>query len=242
VAKKTSDSADDRALMALFRAIVARDRKAASRLLSRSPELAKQAAAVGASRQEARAYFFESISHYAYAGDTPLHMAAAAHEPGIAGDLIAKGAAVRARNRRGAEPLHYAADGHPGSPRWNPEAQSAVIRLLIKAGADPNAINKDGVAPIHRAVRTRSAAAVRALLESEADSRLKNKSGNTPLHLAVQNTGRRGSGCSTARLEQREIIRLLVKHGARATDKNSAGKTVRECFAGEWIGAVISEG
>jgi len=106
--------------------------------------------------------------------------------------LIATGANVRARNRRGAEPLHYAVDGMPGSRTWNPPAQAATVARLIAAGADPNATDKSGVTPLHRAVRTRCAAAVNALLEGGADPRRKNNSGSTPMLLANQNTGRGG--------------------------------------------------
>src|SRR4051794_3999415 len=66
---------------------------------------------VGASRQSARDYFLEPIKHYVYAGDTLLHVAAAAYAMDAARALVLAGADVRARNRRGAEPLHYAADG-----------------------------------------------------------------------------------------------------------------------------------
>jgi ankyrin repeat protein len=83
--------------------------------------------------------------------------------------LIATGANVRARRRRGAEPLHYAVDGMPGSLKWSPPAQAATVTRLIEAGADPNATNKSGVTPLHRAVRTRCSAAVKALLEGGAD-------------------------------------------------------------------------
>ena len=85
--------------------------------------------------------------------------------------MIAAGADIRARNRRGAEPLHYAADGVRGSRAFNPRAQAATIACLIAAGADPNAIDKRSVTPLHRAVRTRCAAAVGALLDGGADAR-----------------------------------------------------------------------
>ena len=193
----------------LFKAIASRDRKEVARLLSKAPELATQPAVIGATRQEAKEYFFPEIGHYAYEGDTPLHFAAAAYDVDVARDLIALGAPVHARNRRGAEPIHYAADGDPDSDRWNPEAQFAVIEFLIKAGADPNSIDKSGVAPLHRAVRTRSAAAVRVLLLNGGDAQLKNGSGSTPFHLANHNTGRSGSGSEAAKAQQQEIIRLL---------------------------------
>src|SRR5687767_15863311 len=135
---------------------------------------------VGATRQEASPFFFAAIAHYLYAGDTALHMAAAAFRRPVAELLIAHGADCRAKNRRGAEPLHYAADAN----RWDPAAQAETITYLISIGADANAVDSAGVAPLHRAVRTRSLAAVRALLDCGADARRPNKSGSTPLHLA----------------------------------------------------------
>src|SRR5579862_2211508 len=157
-------------LKALFRAIASRDAPRASRLLTKSPALAQRPTAVGATREDPKTWFLPAISHYAYAGDTPLHIAGAAYATDIAGQLVSMGASIRARNRRGAEPLHYAADGAPGSARWDPDAQGAVVRFLISAGADPNAKDKSGVAPLHRAVRTRSTAAVQALLDNGADA------------------------------------------------------------------------
>src|SRR5262249_39615863 len=147
-------------------------------------------------------FFLERIQHYVYAGDTALHLAAAAYQVSIARDLVARGAPERAKNRRGAEPLHYACDGHPGSRRWDPAARSATLKCLLAAGADQNATDRSGVTPLHRAVRTRSAAAVRLLLESGAGARQANGRGSTPLHLAVQTTGKGGSGNAEARQQQ----------------------------------------
>ena len=229
------------ALQTLFRSIAARDRSVAARLLAESPALARQAIDIGATRAVESAYYFAAITHYVYAGDTPLHVAAAGYETGIAEELVARGANVNARNRRGAEPLHYAADGIPGSEAWDPEAQSATITCLITAGANPNATDNSGVAPLHRAVRTRCAAAVRALLANGADARERNKRGSTPLHLAVQNTGRGGTGTTAAREEQQEIIRLLLGHGARPSDTDAAGRSVQDCVTTDWIRALLSQ-
>jgi len=223
------------ALMTLLRAIASGDEAKASRLLDASPDLARQAVEAGATRQVSIEYYFTEIAHHVYAGDTALHIAAAAHALDITRNLLARGAGVRARNRRGAEPLHYAVDGSPGSPAWNSAAQEAVVEGLIGAGADPNAADKSGVSPLHRAARTRCAGAVRALLANGADPRRRNGSGSTPLHLAVQNTGRGGSGSSAARDQQREIIVLLLKRGARPTDRNTAGRSVTQSVAGDWI-------
>lgn len=207
-------AAGDSRLMALVRAIVADDPAPALRLLAASPALATAHAEDGATRQAAKTHFLDEIGHYVYAGDTALHIAAAAYRLDIVRKLIVMGADVRARNRRGAEPLHYVADGGPGSRSWNPAAQAATVTCLIQAGADPNTVDKSGVSPLHRAVRTRCAAAVRALLDGGADGRRKNKNGSTPMRLATLNTGRGGSGSPESKAQQKEIVRLLEQHGA----------------------------
>jgi hypothetical protein len=193
--------------MKLLRAICAGDARAVGGLLAESPGLAAERATGDE--------YLGDISHYLYAGDGALHVAAAGYGHAIARRLIAAGADVRLRNRRGAEPLHYAADGVPGSATWNPRAQAATIRVLISAGADANAADKSGVMPLHRAVRTRCAAAVRALIDGGADVAAANKSGSTAMELAVAGSGRGGSGSAAARAQQSEIIRLLAERGAR---------------------------
>lgn len=204
-----------------------------------SPLLAQGSLAAGATRIEAADFYFEEIHHYLFAGDTPLHAAAAGYRTEIARALIRNGANVRARNRRGAEPLHYAADGVPGSSTWNPQAQSETIQLLISAGADPNTLDKSGVAPLHRAVRQRCLAAVDSLLRKGALLQLKNKSGSSPLHLAVQNTGRGGSGSPDAKGLQGEIISLLLKAGSDVQDRDGRGKTAVECAQSDWVCALL---
>jgi ankyrin repeat protein len=129
--------------------------------------------------------------------------------------LLARGADVRAANRRGAQPLHYAADGRPGSRTWNAGAQAETVACLIESGADPNAVDRSGVTPLHRAVRTRCGPAVRALLEAGADARRLNKSGSSPMQLALSPTGRGGAVEPPAKAQQREIIDLLQRHGGR---------------------------
>jgi len=205
---------DDAALRQLLKAIASAADTAVLCLLTASPALARVTLKEGATRTAATEHYLTEIEHYVYAGDTALHIAAAAHRPEIARKLISVGADVAAKNRRGAEPLHYAADGMPRSPKWNPAAQSSTIACLIASGADPNAMDKRGVTPLHRAVRTRCAAAVTALLDSGADPLRKNRSGSTPMMLATRQTGRGDSGSPEAKAQQAQIVRLLECHGA----------------------------
>jgi len=221
-----------------IRVVVAGDIDGLTARLSESPALATMPSRVGASRQESSNFFFTDIAHYLYAGDTPLHMAAAAFRRDVAALLVGHGADCRARNRRGAEPLHYAADAN----RQDPDAQASTIEYLISVGADPNSLDRSGVSPLHRAVRTRSLAAVRALVDGGADVTLANKAGSTPLHLAVQNTGRGGSGSAHAREQQAGIIRFLLERGARPTDHDGRGRSVHDATSSEWIRILLKAG
>jgi hypothetical protein len=236
VTKPDSTTApDEAALLGFLRVIASGDDAEVGPMLESSPALALATVRGGATRQDPSTYWFEEIRHHVYAGDTGLHVAAAAYRPAAAKSLIARGADVGARNRRGAEPLHYAADGNATGANSDPGAQRAVIEQLISAGADPNARDKSGVAPLHRAVRTRSTSAVGALLDNGADLRLGNKQGSTPLHLAVQNTGASNSGSAEAKEQQCEIIALLLQRGARPTDTDTKGKTVAAAATSDWI-------
>src|SRR3954462_8681502 len=140
------------AFLGFVRLVVKGEVDEVSRRLATNPALATAAAEVGATRQGASAFFFSEIAHYLYAGDTALHMAAAAFRRPVAELLVARGADCHARNRRGAQPLHYAADAN----HWDPAAQAETIEYLLSAGADPNAMDNSAVTPLHRAVRTRS--------------------------------------------------------------------------------------
>src|SRR6478672_2102117 len=115
-----------------IRLVVAGDIDEVSRLVD-NPALATAPAEVGASRDNAPDFFFKEISHYLYAGDTALHMAAAAFRRPLAKLLVRHGADWRARNRRGAQPLHYAADAN----HWDPKGQAETITYLLSIGADP---------------------------------------------------------------------------------------------------------
>jgi ankyrin repeat protein len=190
-------------LKRLLVAIANADHEAAVDLLNATRSLAT----AGLARRDE--FFLAERLAQVYEGDTALHAAGFSYDPEMAQDLIARGADVRARNRRGAEPLHAAVIGVPGSAGWNPARQREVILYLIGAGADPNAAAAGGVTPLHRAVRNRCSAAVGAILRAGADPRIQNDSGSTASDLARWTTGRGGTGSAAAKAEQRIITELL---------------------------------
>jgi hypothetical protein len=190
-------------LVTLLLSIANLDHAAALSILDAVPSLATATMARGDE------FFLAERIAQVYEGDTALHGAAFSYDAEMAQELIARGADVRARNRRQAEPLHAAVIGVPGSPSWNPMRQREVILYLIEGGADPNATAAGGVTPLHRAVRNRCSAAVEALLHSGADPHIQNDSGSTASDLANWTTGRGGSGSAEAKSEQRIICALL---------------------------------
>jgi hypothetical protein len=187
----------------LFGLIAVGDHTAAEAVLATEPTMCTAGLA------RADEYFLVVRRAQVYEGDTALHAASFSHDSEFARLLLARGADVRARNRRGAEPLHSAMNGGPGSEPWIPSRQREIIACLVEAGADPNARAVGGVTPLHRAVRNRCSAAVEVLLRLGADPYLRNDSGSTAIDLARWTTGRGGSGTEAAKAEQQVILELL---------------------------------
>ena len=209
----------------LTHAILIDDRARVRALLNAAPQLANE--------RVTKARLAMELPHWIYAGDTPLHVAAAGYRVEIAELLLAAGAEVNAAGKhRGGAPLHYAADG---GPERDVKRQVAMIRLLLQAGADIQAQDKNGATPLHRAVRTRCAEAVKCLLHAGAEATIRNKPGSTAFHLAVQNTGRGGSGTEEAKAAQREIIQMFLKRGVSAQLRDAKGKTVLDWARNEEV-------
>ncbi len=212
----------------LVQAILKDDPARVERLLKTKPQLAT-------SRFE-REQLFEEFSHWIYAGDSPLHLAAAAHRPRIAKILLVTGAdANAAQSRRRAAPLHYACDGHPALPSYDDKLQVKTIQILLAAGAAIDRQEQNGASPLHRAVRTRCAAAVAYLLKAGSNPTSKNKGGSTPFHLAVQNTGRGGTGSAQALAAQRSIIRSFLEAGISPALPDGKGKSVIAAARSQWM-------
>jgi hypothetical protein len=203
----------DRDLVRFMKVIGGGDEATALQMLAATPGLATARLGDGARKATGAEFFLAERLLQVYAGDSALHVTAATYDTKLARTMVAAGADVRARNRRGAEPLHSAVNGVPDSTAWDPRRQAAVIRYLISAGADPEATAAGGITPLHRAVRNRCAAAVQALLDAGADPRRPNNSGSSAIDLAQQTTGRGGTGGAAAKAQQAEIIRLLNGRG-----------------------------
>ncbi len=206
------------ALAELLDAIVA-DEARALRLIGATPALA------GA--RVVRERLVKEVPHQLYAGDTALHLAAAALRPLAVGALIEAGADPNAGNRRGAIALHYACDARPGAEGMrNPSVQRTVIERLLDAGSDVERKDKSGSAPLHRAVRARSAGAVRCLLERGARADAPHgRQRTTPLHIVSHSTG--ASGTKGTRAEQQEIVKLLLQFGADPRARDAKGNLAR---------------
>lgn len=218
----------------ILRAIFDDDRVRAKALLAKDQTLATRLVA-------SPRLYHSKISHWIYAEDTALHLAAAGYRVEIIRLLLAAGADPNASsNHRRSSPLHYAADGYVNGPAWDPKRQVETISYLLEAGAQINAQDKNGATPLHRAVRTRCALAVRHLLRAGSDPALKNKPGSTPFHLAVQNTGRGGSGAAVAVAAQRQIIKEFLSFGVSPEIRTVSGKSVWDCAQSAWIRELLA--
>jgi hypothetical protein len=70
----------DSALLQLVDSILNGDAAGVSRRLAANPQLASAVFQAGATRQAAEEFFLDRIKRYIYAGDTALHIAAAANQ------------------------------------------------------------------------------------------------------------------------------------------------------------------
>lgn len=120
-----------------------------------------------------------------------------------------------------------------------PERQRRAIVALLKAGAAIDATDKNGVTALHHAVRFRSPTAVAVLLEHEANvNQVCKRNGSTPLHRAVTSTGAPGTAGRAE--EARQIIELLLKHGADPSIRNKNGKTPADYVSDEELRARLT--
>jgi len=138
-------------------------------------------------------------------GWTPLHEACYANRAAT-GEMIklllAYGANPKPKASRGLTALHIAAS----------ITCFESIGMLVAAGADVHSADANGMFPLHYA---RNIYAVQDLIKYDADADAQDKSGNTALHMA-------------AKREMVDVIKELIKCGARTDIKNDDNKTYLE--------------
>jgi ankyrin repeat protein/mono/diheme cytochrome c family protein len=143
------------------------------------------------------------------AGSTLLHHAAAFGTIETLTYLLAAGAEVNVKNRRGSTPLHWAIH------------DEAKVRLLLSRGAAVNVRQVEGRTPLYQAASLGHATEiVRLLLTKGADPNLALSNGRTPLMAAA------GRG-------DVEAMRLLLDAKAPVDVKNGAGETALILAAGD---------
>jgi ankyrin repeat protein len=125
-------------------------------------------------------------------GCTPLYWAASAGHKDIAELLLAKGADVNAKGRKGYTPLHEAA--------MSLFQSTNLVELLLAKGADVNARNDDGQTPLHLAAIWGHKDAVELLLAKGADVNARTNKGQTPLQNATL-------------MSHNDVADLLRQHG-----------------------------
>ncbi|MCX6877507.1 MAG: ankyrin repeat domain-containing protein [Verrucomicrobia bacterium] len=169
----------------------------------------------------------------------PIHIAARGNNLAVLEFLIAKGADVAATESHGGTPLHLAA------MFGKPEA----ARVLLACGAPPGALDPYKNSPLHYAALNGTVEVVRLLLEHRVPVDVANSLGNTPLHhAAIVRVDRAGFAAIAGQPENAqagidainksnpadklEIVKLLLKNGARPDVKNKQGITPID-FAGK---------
>ncbi|KAK5075951.1 hypothetical protein LTR70_009863 [Exophiala xenobiotica] len=142
-------------------------------------------------------------------GSSPLHAAALYGQIGVVEHLVQRGADLNLVTGCGTA-LHRAVEGD----------HEDVIRILLSRGADATIARcVDGYLPMHTAVQLRRLACVQALASSQpALSRIMNATttqGWSALGFAVSHTDRE---------TDKEIVRLLLHHGADPLQMYSDGR------------------
>jgi len=164
----------------------------------------------------------------AWAGATPLVIAASYLELDIMRVLIGGGASHGLALPDGSTPL-LIASGVTAERRLNrpldhadtstdigdnccerPEAGILVaLELLLDAGADVNEANQAGDTAMHTAASGGLSAAIQLLADRGAELSVKNQEGKTPLELTSGRGGRRGGGPSPEQQAAGELLRKL---------------------------------
>ena len=147
-------------------------------------------------------------------GATPLIAASNEHNYQVIRYLIKKGAAINAQNNTDHGPLIAI---QTIEDRGDKRTAAAITALMLKTGADVNIKAKNGNTALLKACESNFIRSVRLLLKAGADLNSTDEYSWDPLI----------SACS-AKYPTKELVQLLIEHGADITHKRKDGKTALE--------------
>lgn len=162
------------------------------------------------------------------AGCATIYTAARDGDLSTVQTLVAQGADVNAVNENGSTALHFAAD----------KGRTEVVRFLLDHGASVNVKSKSGSTPLLLAARSGSLETVRLLLDRGAEVNVETGAGQGHINWSPLSTVAESGSLEIVRLllsrgadpnlpngaplglaatkKHRDIVRLLLEHGASA--------------------------
>lgn len=126
-------------------------------------------------------------------GWTPLHHATSRGMVRAINELVARGAAIEAKDKNGDTPLHFAATSN--------ESCLPTLPALLAHGANVHVVDRSGRTPLHLAAHLGTPEAMAELVERGASIDARDNDGHTPLWMAA----------CTCKLPS---MRWLLEHGA----------------------------
>ncbi|KAJ1470826.1 ankyrin repeat-containing domain protein, partial [Baffinella frigidus] len=119
--------------------------------------------------------------------------------------LLAEGAHIQEKTRKGSSPLHCAIL----------RGRYAIVQFLLDKGADCNARTNDGDSCLAFATAIGSVAVVHQLMDMGAEVNLTGEFGLTPLHWAATRQDEFSA----------EIVTMLLEKGADLSARDGSGET-----------------
>ena len=127
----------------------------------------------------------------------------------------------RIEDKDGNSPLHYAMVMPEEARRYNTTA------LLVKKTSRLDLENRYGRTALFHAVRTGNMEDAKLLVDNGADMHIADIHGHTPAHVAAIKTGVQNDSVSQHFFN---LLEMLIARGANVEQKDSRGRTVRDCL------------
>jgi ankyrin repeat protein len=161
-------------------------------------------------------------------GQTALHKASRRGNTDIISIILNRGADVDAQDNGGSTPLHLVISS---VIPWDAQqdAQQAV-GVLLEHGADINLRNHEGQTALHKASLLANPHVIHHIPNHGADVDAQDNDGSTPLHLIISKVSMDSEAFVDSE-PHREVIKLLLEHGASGHRENNQGETPFEVAA-----------